>query len=245
MQFLYIDESGDSGMAENSSPFFILAGLAIDASYWKTFYHQIDSLRIQIRQRHGVDFGEFKGAELFEHKGTSYKLQLSPKETQRIYESLIELIFDTHIQRYIIVQSKPDLRRKHPTSNQNILQKELGQQVWQTLLSKFEQEMINSTQRTNQVTNGLIYMDGQPNKQINRVVRIAARKFDQEQSYPNVGIVESPVYLNSKDSTFIQLADILAYSVNRIHRDNRRSKAGIWINEHIRSQLQEECVYPK
>jgi len=35
MELLFIDESGDDGLVEKSSEFYILAGVAVEDIYWK------------------------------------------------------------------------------------------------------------------------------------------------------------------------------------------------------------------
>jgi len=228
-------------MSEGSSPLFILAGISIDASYWKEFYHKIDSLRIQIRQKFDADFGEFKGSELFEHQGAAYKLRLSLLETQYIYDNLIDLVFDAKVQRYIIVLPKSKFREKKPYIEEKALQKQCSEQIWQTMISQFENSIVKQSQEIDNVGNGLIYIDGQPDKQINRLVRQRARSFEPNNSYANIGLIENPIYVDSKSSTFIQLADILAHSVSRIHR--KIDQSSININKQLISELKNICIY--
>jgi hypothetical protein len=52
MELLFIDESGDDGLAEKSSEFYILAGVAVEDLYWKENFWKLFQFRQRILQKH-------------------------------------------------------------------------------------------------------------------------------------------------------------------------------------------------
>jgi hypothetical protein len=48
MEFLYMDESGDNGLVEGSTDFYILAGVAIETNYLKELFWIILNFRYSV-----------------------------------------------------------------------------------------------------------------------------------------------------------------------------------------------------
>jgi len=132
MKLIYIDESGDPGAAAGSSPYYILAGLIVDAADWKAFYNQFEDFRRQGYQKFGADFGEFKGSEIFMHQGGAYRLQLKPDEVQWLYDNLVTLIFDSKISRIVVAQSKAAFTAHHTSKKPQTFTKDLWLLTWET-----------------------------------------------------------------------------------------------------------------
>lgn len=242
MKLIYVDESGCTGIKSGSSPFFILCGISFDSSHWKNFYHRIKAIDDEIFKKHGQRFGEFKGSKLFAHQGGAYNLQLSQSAVQWIYGNLLSLIFDLDIHRFVVVQSKQEFLKGRPASDS--LKKDFQQIVWNTFLTEIEQHLLHKFNVSKNVETGLIYMDGKPDKHIRKAVLRFARKYDSDQVQPNVGIIEAPIFVDSQMSSFIQLADILAYSVNSLHTNNLSKVSAPPIPSKVIDIIRSEIVYP-
>lgn len=242
MKLLYIDESGDMGVEPTSSPFYTLAGIFLDSSHWKEYFHQIEGLRQLCRQRFGADYGEFKGSELFMHQGGAYRLQLTPNDVQWLYNHLMELVFDHKTERIIVTQAKSKFLSQHPISQQSTLKKDLRLRVWETFLTNFEQRLVDISDQSHEATTGIVYFDGRPDKHVNQIVKRYARKYDRDKTHPQTGIVEAPVFLDSKSSTMIQIADILAFTTNCLLRALDPIESSIRVSAAISSQIQNEWI---
>lgn len=85
-------------------------------------------------------------------------------------------------------------------------------------MSIYENYLHDKSRATKQPQNGLVYFDRNPSqeKYIKQMVRERSRKFDIQSEYPEGGIVEDVVFRDSHSSYFIQLADILAFTVSRL-----------------------------
>jgi len=245
MKLIYVDESGDIGVKSGSSQFFTLCGIAFEPCHWKRLYHDIKAIHAEIMKKHGEHFGEFKGSQLFEHQGGAYKLQLNKEEVQWIYDNLLSLIFSLDVHRFIVVQSKQIFLNSHPNISSDSLKKDLRRSVWDTFLTEIENHLILKSNISKEIENGLIYMDGKPDKHVRKVVLKYARKYDDSsQVQIGAGIVEAPVFVDSEMSLFIQLADILAYSVNHLHTKMPNQIYAPQISPEITGKIRLEVVYP-
>lgn len=244
MKFIYIDESGDPGANEKSSPYYILSGLIIDSTNWKEFYNQIEDFRRKTYQKFGADFGEFKGAELFMHQGSAFKLQLSAVDGQWLYDGLIELLFDHKVSQIIVAQSKAAFRASYQMMKKpKALTKELRLIVWSRFLDEFEHTLKEESRHIGASSTGLVYFDGPRDKHVTSIVNRYARKYDSAERNSGAGIVESPIFVDSKSSKLIQLADVQAYSANYILRAVP-PESTIRLSNQIVNQLRSQIIYP-
>ena len=54
MYLMYVDESGDSGIANSPTNYFSLSGLVIHERDWRTFVNQIVAFRQTMKAVHGL-----------------------------------------------------------------------------------------------------------------------------------------------------------------------------------------------
>ena len=54
MHLVYVDESGDPGMAVGSSRYFILCGLGVHHADWHEVRRQLEELRDRLARLHGL-----------------------------------------------------------------------------------------------------------------------------------------------------------------------------------------------
>lgn len=215
MELLYLDESGDNGLAEGSSKYYILAGISFDDYNWKENFWKIIDFRKRITQKYGIMFEELKGSELFTHRGYFFNSPLTSEEQEQIYNQAIDLISDEfHSKFFVIAKSKESFKGKF-IQDKN-LGKVFNQEIWTEYLAMFEEYLIKKSETTKQPQTGLIYFDSNQEKFVRKMTRQFSKKFDQQALFPGTGIVEDVIFRDSKASYFIQMADILAFSINRI-----------------------------
>jgi hypothetical protein len=221
-----------------------LAGLIVDAADWKAFYNQFEDFRRQSYQKFGADFGEFKGSEIFMHQGGAYKLQLKPDDVQWVYDNLVTLIFDSNVSRIIVAQSKAAFIAHRPAKETKALTKDLRLRTWETFLVTFEQFLLDKSLANGRRVTGLVYFDGPRDKHVAEIVNRYARKYNQEQPFAGAGIVESPIFVDSKASRLIQLTDVLAYSTNYIYRTDNSIESFVRIHKKVVERILEEVKHP-
>lgn len=220
MEFLYIDESGDNGFAQGSSEFFILAGISIESKYWKAFYWKIDDTRKRVSQKYGLIFDELKGNDIFTHRGPLFNsLVTSPNDSLWIYRQYLELICDPLVNVFIIQQSKQMFKQRYNEQQKprNII-KLFNEWIWMEYLSMYEGYLLFQSNRYNHPLTGMIYCDTSHSQQkyIRKVVRRFSSRINEQSPISGAGIVEDVIFRDSKISKFIQLSDILAFSISRI-----------------------------
>jgi hypothetical protein len=217
MKFLFMDESGDYGFAEGSSDYYILAGISIDDLCWKEYFWKIQDFRRQISQKYGLKIEEIKGSHIFSHTGPFFNSSLTPKDLEWIYERIINIICGPLSELFVSVKSKKAFRQEHAQSQVKKLRRLFSEQVWREYLTVYEEFLIRSSIETQSPQTGLIYFDDPGGgKYVRRIVRECSRKWDRQSKFPAAGIIGDVVFGDSRISHFIQLADILAFSICRL-----------------------------
>ena len=219
MEFLFIDESGDNGLVKGSSDFYILAGISIEDQCWKKYYWEIQNLRFQIAKKYGLTINELKGSELFSHRGPFFKSRLTPRDLEWVYDQIMDLICDPRGELFAIVKSKEEFTKRYYQAEVKIksLVKTFNNEIWGEYLSFYEEHVKRKSIKKGYPHTTLIYVDHPGyEKHIRQKVREYSRTFPDDAKFPGEGIVEDCIFRDSQTSHFIQLADILAFSINRL-----------------------------
>jgi hypothetical protein len=218
MNLLFIDESGDYGLIEGCSKYFVLAGIALPAQHWKEYFWQIQETRRWIVQHYTVTFQELKGKDIFSHKGPFFNSSIKPADLERIYERILDLLCDAKIELFASAFRKTDFLSKFQSPDLQHLVKPFNEHSWREFLRTYNQYLVGLAETSDQSQNGIVYFDHDPGqeKTVRKIVREFARALDRQSSHPGGGIIEDPILRDSKESFIIQIADILAYSVCRL-----------------------------
>lgn len=237
--FLFVDESGDNGFSEGSTDTFTLAGLAIECSTWKEYLWKIKDVRREITQKYGLLFNEIKGAEIFSHRGPLFNSRItSPSDVQWVYEQFINIICDPMTALFAISLSKEQFREGQNQSNHKQLIKLFSQKVWNDYLAMYNEHLLEKSRYTGNVETGIVYsdMNHSQGKYIRRIVKQYSESFTPDTPFSGSGIIEDVVFRDSATSKFIQLSDILVYSVRKV-MTGQQAGDFIVISDEVRSQL--------
>lgn len=218
MNILFIDESGDNGLIEGGSEYYVLAGIAVPAQNWKEYFWQIQETRRWIVQQYAVSFQELKGKEILSHKGPFFNSSIKPADLEHVYERILDLLCDAKVELFASAFRKADFLKKFQSPDFKRLVKPFIGHSWREFLRTYNQYLIDLAETSGQPQNGIIHFDRDPGQEkiVRQLVREFARVINQESSHPGAGIIEDPVFRDSKESFIIQMADILAYSVYRL-----------------------------
>ncbi|MGH8498512.1 MAG: DUF3800 domain-containing protein, partial [Methylococcales bacterium] len=173
MELLFIDESGDNGFALGSTERFILAGIAISASDWKEYFWRFVQAKTTISRNYGIIIEEFKGSDLFAHRGAFFGSHLQPADRRSIYDCLIELICDPSAKLFVSSHSKAEFRRdQHALTDRQLVQA-FTERVWEQYLFDYDRFLVHEAEKTGQPLNAIIYFDSNPGqeKHIRKSVR--------------------------------------------------------------------------
>ena len=192
MHFLYVDESGDTGAKPGSSSHFILCGLLIHHAYW----HPARQATKAMRQRLEDKFGFPQLAELHasEFLGRNDR-HLSMARNQRMKCALHAVGF---------LRNRSDMVALRVIIEKRIALENSYAEAWKELLETAKREM--STVRPNACeAKGIIVICDDH--------RTTPRRFLLQSLESDIlsEIVDQPFGMDSRDSQFLQLADLLAY----------------------------------
>jgi uncharacterized ubiquitin-like protein YukD len=212
MYIMYVDESGDPGLENSPTRYFALSGLVIHELRWNTYIDQIIDFRRRLRKKFDLKLRE----EI--HAG---KLITHPKELSRIPKN----------DRLAIIRMCADELSSMPEiSLINILNDKANKaqgydvfvETWMVLLQRFENTIRfhNFPGPRNPDDTGLILSDNTDSKKVIRLMRKMRKynpvpnKLPYVSGYRNIQIkhvIEDASFRDSKDSYYIQMADISAF----------------------------------
>ena len=208
MFIAYYDESGDDGYPNYSSPLFVLTSLYLHYLSWRETYKNI----IEFRQQLKTDFVipvklEMHTKHFLLNKKPFRNFDLSEDERILIIDLFCTLLSQLEIRIVNVVINKTSIQ----SSNYNVLDRALTYSI---------QRIENDLNRIDPAKKFLIITDeGRVGK-----MRYTARKIQKINFIPSkfnttfyrqeiISLIEDPLPKNSKESYYIQLADMVAYIV--------------------------------
>ncbi len=215
MKFIYIDESGDPG--QNGSDHFILTGVIVPETQWRTYLDSLHSIRQTIKQNHSLPVRtELHGAELFYPRGSSqYNKLKGRKERLEIYSYFLKEI-SARLQDIRIVNIYVDKTKIDWASDRA---KSFEEFAWTSLLQRFHNHLLKDCENES----GMVFADQTNERKLRSLVR-KLRIFNHvpslvqqgtSRSIPLSRIVEDPIIRDSAESWFVQIADLASHSLYR------------------------------
>ena len=209
MYIMYVDESGDPGTHEYSSPHFILSGLIVAQNDWDKYLNRLKAFRKSLKTTYGLNQREeIHASELLRiDKIEAYK---SIKKAERLniirdYCTQIPIIFDTAtvINVCLKVQEHED--------------KDIFNLAWGRLLQRYDTFLKKDAN-----DKGIIVADDTDNSKLMALQR-KMRIYNPTPSHYNEGYYNSPIdniiedtFLRaSHHSYFIQTVDMIAHTLYR------------------------------
>ncbi len=205
---MYVDESGDIGVSEHSSKYFILSGLIVHENDWNECLHRLKNFRKSLKEKYGFSLRtEVHAAEFFSPKTDCYRT---------LYKSQRIGIFKDYIKEIPRIFSQAKL------VNVCILKEmycdsDIFNIAWNKLIQNFE---FFLTEKSNE--KGIIVSDDTDVRKL-RTLQRNMRKYNLLPScydnlnseFPIINVIED-VFMRSSDSSyFIQTIDVVAYSLYR------------------------------
>jgi hypothetical protein len=209
MHLLYVDESGDPGIHQYGSPFYILSGLIVAQDDWTKYLERLKTFRTSIKLRFGLNVREeIHASELIRinklHSYTSIR-KSDRKEILREYCRQIPVIFDT---AKIINVCLEKANYKSPD--------EVQLTAWNRLIQRFDTYL-----KKGPIDKGIIIADdtdGNRVMQLLRKMRVynpVPSLFSGFYNAPADSIIEDLFQRSSHNSYFIQTVDVIAHLLYR------------------------------
>jgi len=204
MYLLYVDESGDVGIQNSPTKYFVLSAIIVHESTWRKTLDQLVVFRKQLR--------ETKGLKLREEIHCT-ELINKPKELVRIKRNdrldIIKKCIDwlnnqENIKIFSIVKYKTN-------PNEDVFDR-----TWFQLLYTFEKHLKSEQLKEK----GIILSDNTDGEKLRNLIR----KQRHEKNNNIDKIIEDPIFRDSRNSLLHQMNDVIAYCVRQNFEPNAYMK---------------------
>jgi len=221
MYLMYVDESGDAGIMDNSSEYFILSGLVIHELRWTQLLDDFIQFRRSVKQSTGFKLREEMHAQIMINGRLDKNNNIQRNQRFMILRNTIDWIASQDsVGIMTVVVSKKNFTDP----------KDVFEFAWRTLIQRYE-NTINSHNfpgPQNTDDRGIIIADN-TNGEILRNLHRKMRRYNPVPSKYTVAsrnlpiklIIEDPVFRDSKHSYFIQIVDIISYFTAQYIKPNK------------------------
>ena len=217
MYFIYVDESGDPGLINSPTRFYVLTALCIHESAWLSYFEQVSKFRRELR----TTFGIRKSDEI--HAGP---LMTKPKKFSFLTRKQRFTVLKKHID---FMRSQKDSRILAVVIDKKRLQKEqfdakrVVELAWNRLIQRFENTLSHRNFPNYELAreHGFIVADGGNDHFIRTVVRrmcaynpVPHNVNAQKAGYRNLKlrlVITDPSFVDSRTNYLIQMADVAAW----------------------------------
>lgn len=229
MFLMYVDESGDAGLSNSPTRYFVLSGLVIHELRWNTYLQQLIAFRQMLRQQYNLKLREEIHASAFiTNPGT---LQRIPRHDRlailRLYADQLATMTDFNIINVVVDKTT------RPASYDPF------ESAWKILIQRFENTISkrNFPGPANADDRGLLIPDATDDKKLTNLIR-KMRRYNPIPNQAQYGqgkrnltlqaLIEDPFLKDSAHSYFIQSADLVAYLLYQHLQPNSymRKKSG-------------------
>lgn len=224
MYLMYVDESGDCGLTNSPSKYFVLSAIVIHELRWRTVIKSLAEFKRELKKLKGIKIRE----EIHCHELIS-----NPGKLARIkrHERL------DIIKRSINwIGAQTDINVMSVVVNKEGKQSDVFEMGWNTLLMRFENTInyknFNGGRQDKSDDVGMVIAD---NTDVHKL-RLLQRKMRHINFTPSKFgttdrdlrikfIIEDPVFRDSQDSLLHQMTDVLAYSLKQKYAPNSYMKS--------------------
>jgi len=211
MYLAYVDESGNLGSPGSRT--YTLGSVFLEAEHWPEKFDEMIEFRRGLYREFRVPVrAELKANYLLRGKGPLWPLRLSEADRHDIYRQMMWVQETIELQTFAIVINKTELEARGRGESAREV-------AWEFLIQRLER--LSTTTRTPLM---LVHDEGE-GAAVRKIARKARRIGSAGSAFgtghldrPARLLIDDPVSRDSKQSYFIQLADVSAYAAfRRIH----------------------------
>ncbi|MCK4785729.1 MAG: DUF3800 domain-containing protein [Desulfobacteraceae bacterium] len=229
MYLMYVDESGDYGLAGSPTSYLVLTGLIVHELRWKDCSEELLTLRKRFRDNFGLKLREeFHASNLVTRPGSLLRIKRHKRLVMiRQYADALANLRDLAVLNVVVQKSgKSD-------------DYDVFSSAWRALTQRFENTLLchNFPGPANPDERGLIISDHTDDKKLIRLIR-EMRHYNpvpHSRAYGSIGyrdmplkyLLEDPNFRESAHSYYIQSVDLCAYLLYQwINPNNCMRKKG-------------------
>ena len=211
MYLAYFDESGDSGLVDSPTEWFVLACILVEQAHWSPALDQLIFARRVLKRKFSIAArSELKSAHFKKGRGPLEHLRWSVDQRMALYRNLLKFArtrLADHISVFAIAIHKATAADRNAEARET---------AWTYAIQRLHSHSEAESDYT------MVFPDeghGQFIRQLMRKMRRyhrVPRHWGQGYiQFQTARVVEDPNDRRSEDSYFIQLADLCAYAAHR------------------------------
>ena len=210
---MYVDESGDTGVANSPTDFFVLSALIVHELRWQACLERLIAFRRRMRGTFELKMDEeIHAAAMISKPGALVRIRRNDRLTiVRMFADEIAALPDVRSINVVAVKRAGDTSAT------------VFDRAWRTLIQRFENTLAhgNFPGPKNPEERGLIFCDN-TDARLNSLIR-RMRRYNPIPNQPQYGsgyrnlrltyVIEDPVHRDSAHTYFIQAVDTIAYLI--------------------------------
>jgi hypothetical protein len=220
MCLMYVDESGDSGIAASPTNYFCLSGLVVHEICWRELMERLVEFRRRMKIKYSLGVrDEIHAAEFI--RGSAGKIMRRHERLNLLKNFADELAGIDYISITNVVVDKRGKASDYP----------VFERAWQALFQRFENTLNyrNFPGPQNADDKGLVICDNTDGGRLTSLMRKMGaynpipnqdRFGPGSRNQPIKSIIEDPHLRDSKASLLIQASDLSAYLLYQYHEPN-------------------------
>ena len=212
MYLMYVDESGDPGLVNSPSRYFVLSGLVVHESHWQQYLDQLIAFRRRMQSAFGLRLSEeLHAAAFISRPGGLVRIPRNDRLTIiRMFTSELAAMEQIRLINIVV-----DKSTKTPPCDPFVV-------AWRALLQRFSNTMSyrNFPGSFSSKESGMVFPDQTDIKKLTQLFR-QMRRYNPVPNQTAFGIgyrnlritniVEDPNFRSSAHSYYIQAADLAAF----------------------------------
>lgn len=218
---MYVDESGDSGLVNSPTDYFVLTALVLHESSWHEMLDRLVAFRKRVRAKFGFKLAhELHAGKMLSKPGPVLAQQIKKNDRLTIIRAHLDTLARMDFLNVITV--RVDKRGKNPAFY------DAFDKAWEALIQRFENTLgaKNFPGPKLQADLGVIFCDETDSATLRKIYR-RMRVFNavpNNRSFYGTGyrqlplarIIEDPTVRNSVHSYFVQAADTAAFAAYQL-----------------------------
>jgi hypothetical protein len=210
MFLMYVDESGDPGLVNSPTRYYVLSGLVLHELRWRPVLQKLLAFRCGLRDRYGLKLREELHAGAMINKPGAL-VRIKRHDRLAILRDFADAL--ASIPELNVINVVVDKEGKPPGYG-------VFECAWRVLIQRFEDTIAHRNFRgpCNLEERAMVFPDNTDSKRLQRLIRelrvrnpIPSRAGGGYRNAPMVHIIEDPVIRNSEESYLIQAVDLCAY----------------------------------
>ncbi len=219
MYLVYADESGDAGLGQGGTPFFVISGLIVHESHWNEVFQWFMDLRRNLSRRYHIrQRTAFHAVDIVNGHGDYHHTRsgLTPPQRFQFYREILEFLAQLTIEIRVLNV----FIRKDAVTDSNLNVFEWG---WQLFIQRFHNYLAHGGHLSRDNEFGLLFTDRTRDDHLRRLMR-RMRAFNQVPSQfagmPArrvlvTRVLDDPIPRASPHSYYVQMADLIAFALAR------------------------------